>query len=66
MSFSEKLKTLRESKGMSHSALDAALSLIMGTCSSWENGYREPEEELLPEIAGFFGVKIGELTGASA
>jgi transcriptional regulator with XRE-family HTH domain len=37
-----------------------------GTVSNWENGYREPEEELLPDLASFFGVKVRELMGDAA
>ena len=66
MSFGEKFKALREAKGMPRAAVDEALSLMRGTVSNWENGYREPEEELLPEIARFFGVKIRDLAGNAA
>ena len=66
MSFGAKLKTLRESKGMPRAAVDEVLSLMRGTCSNWENGYREPEEELLPDLASLFGVRIRDLMGDAA
>lgn len=53
-------------KGMPRAAVDEALSLMRGTVSNWENGYRGPEEELLPELASFFGVKIRNLAGDAA
>ncbi len=66
MSFGTKLRILREAKGMPRASVDEALSLMRGTCSNRENGFEEPEEELLPEIAGFFGVGIRELAGGAA
>ena len=34
---------------------------IRFTFCNWENGYTEPEEDLLPYIAGFFGIKTKDL-----
>ena len=62
MSFGAKLKILREAKGMPRAAVDEVFSLMRGTCSNWENGFSEPEEELMEDIARFFGVRIHELT----
>ena len=53
MSFGTKFRILREKKGMPRTSCDEIFSLMRGTVSNWENGYAEPEEELLPEIAGF-------------
>ena len=61
MSFGAKFKTLREAKGMPRASCDEIFSLMRGTVSNWENGYAEPEEELIPDIASFFGVKIRDL-----
>ena len=66
MSFGDRLRNLRESKGMPRAAIDELFSLMRGTCSNWENGYAKPEEELLPDIARFFGVKIRDLAGEMA
>ena len=63
MSFGAKIRILRESKGMSRTCCDEILNVMHGTVSNWENGYAEPEEELLPVIAGFFGIRIRDLTG---
>ena len=35
---------------------------MRGTCSNWENGFSEPEDELIEDIAAFFGVRIRDLT----
>ena len=66
MSFGAKFRSLREAKGMPQASCDEIFDLMRGTVSNWENGYSEPEEELLPEIAGFFGVRIRDLTGDAA
>ncbi len=62
MSFGMKFRILRERKGMPRTSCDEVLHLMHGTVSNWENGYAEPEEDLLPDIASFFGVKIRDLT----
>ena len=61
MSFGTKFRILREAKGMPQAGCDEVFNLMRGTVSNWENGYAAPEEELLPDIAGFFGVKIRDL-----
>ncbi len=66
MSFGAKFKTLREAKGMPRAGIDELFSLMPGTVANWENGYREPEEELLPDLASFFGVRIRDLMGDAA
>ena len=63
MSFGTKLRVLREARGMPRAAVDEVFSLLRGTCSNWENGFREPEVELIPELARFFGVRIRDLVG---
>ena len=62
MSFGTKFRILREKKGMPRASCDEIFSLMHGTVSNWENGYAEPEEDLLPDIADFFGVTIWALT----
>ena len=66
MSFGAKLKNLREARGLPRAGIDEVFNLMPGTVSNWENGYREPEEELLPDLASFFGVKVIELMGDAA
>ena len=66
MSFGAKFRSLREAKGMPQASCDEIFNLMRGTVSNWENGYREPEEELLPDIASFFGVRIRDLIGDAA
>jgi len=66
MSFGAKFKLLREAKGMPRAGIDELFQLTPGTVSNWENGYREPEEELLPDLASFFGVRIRDLMADAA
>ena len=61
MSFGTKFRILREAKGMPRTSCDEIFNLMHGTVSNWENGYEEPEEELLCDIAGFFGIKVRDL-----
>lgn len=62
MSFGTKFRILREQRGMPRAGCDEVFNLMRGTVSNWENGFDEPEEDLLPDIASFFGVKIRDLT----
>ena len=62
MSFGMKFRILREKKGMPRASCDEILGLTSGTVANWENGYAEPETELLPDIASFFDVTIWALT----
>ena len=62
MGFQHKFRQLREDRGLSLAAADEAFGLMRGTCSNWENGFSEPEDELMEDIAVFFGVRIRDLT----
>ena len=62
MGFKHKFRELREKRGISPAAADEIFGLMRGTCSNWENGFSEPEEELLEDLARFFGVRLHELT----
>ena len=61
MSFGANFKRLRESKGLPRAGVDELFNLMPGTVSNWENGFREPEKKLLPDLASFFGVRIKDL-----
>ena len=66
MSFGARFKVLRESKGLPRAGIDELFNLMPGTVSNWENGFREPEEDLLPGLASFFGVRIKDLMDDAA
>ena len=57
----KKLRELREAKGITAAGLDEYLGVPRGTCVSWENGFSEPEEELIEDLAGYFRVSVKEL-----
>ncbi len=58
MLFGSKLKAIREERGLTRAGIEEALNLIQGTVSNWENGFREPEEELLPALASLLGTEL--------
>ena len=62
MSFGTKFRILREMKRLSQADCDEIFDLTRGTISNWENGHADPDIELLPDIASFFGVTIWALT----
>lgn len=62
MSFGTKFRILREMKRLSQADCDEIFDLTRGTVYNWENGHADPDIELLPDIAGFFGVTIWALT----
>ena len=66
MSFGAKFRVLREAKGLPRAGIDEWFNLMPGTVSNWENGFQAPEEELLPDLASFFGVRISDLTDEAA
>jgi len=59
LSFSTKLKELRESKGLSQEELAAKLNIPRSSITHYENNDdRLPRKSRLLEIANFFGVSI--------
>ena len=56
--FSKKLKELRESKGMSQSALAEALEISRGSISFYENGERVPDILVLCKVSNFRASKF--------
>lgn len=61
MEFSEKLKDLRNSKGISQSKLAADIHISRSAVAKWENGLGLPNDESLKMLAEYFGVGVGEL-----
>ena len=63
MLFSERLRELRQNKGLSQSQLADALNISKSAISMYELGKREPDFETLEGIADFFNVDINYLIG---
>jgi transcriptional regulator with XRE-family HTH domain len=66
VSFSKKLKGLREQKGLSQEALAEKLNIPRSTVTNYENSdNRMPRNKRLKEIASFFGVTVDYLMDRS-
>ena len=61
MEFNEKLKELRNSRGLTQEELAEALFVSRTAISKWESGRGYPSIDSLKEISGFFCVTIDEL-----
>lgn len=61
--FSNRLKELRESKGLSQKDLAQAFGLSQSTVGNWESGSREPNFKTIKELADFFDVSTDFLLG---
>ena len=57
----EKIRALREAKGLSQTELAEALGVDQTTISAWENGKAEPTLFNLRRLADLLGVKPGDL-----
>jgi len=60
--FADKLKTLRERRGLSQSELADKLFVTRQAVSKWERGAGMPDIPSLQKIATFFNVTIDDLT----
>ena len=58
-----KLKALREKKGMSQAELARVLDVAQQTVASWERENSSPNYDILLKIAAFFNVSTDELLG---
>ena len=57
----EKIRALRETKGLSQAELAEALGLDQTTVSAWERGISEPTLFNLRRLAAVLGVEPGDL-----
>ena len=64
--FSEKLKALRKSHGMTQTTLAELLGKQKSTVSNYETGYAPPTYDTLQKLAVIFNVSIDELTNPPA
>lgn len=61
--FSERLKELRTSKGLTMEQLGNAIESTRGTISNLENGNKKPSLDMLIKLADYFDVSIDYLVG---
>lgn len=59
--FGNRLKILRERKGLSQSDLATKFNISASTIGMYEQGLREPNIERLNQLAEFFGVSLDYL-----
>ena len=63
--FQERVKKLRQEKGISQIELANTIEVTNDTISLWERGLRRPENKQLKKLSEFFDVSIAYLTGSS-
>ena len=61
--FAERLKKLREARGMSQVEFAEKMNTAQTTIGNYEAGKREPSFDRLSEMATFFGVSLDYLVG---
>lgn len=66
LNFGANLKTLRRGRDMTQEELAEALGLSAQAISRYETNAAYPDIEMLPVIAGFFGVTVDSVLGVSA
>jgi len=60
---SEKLKQLRKLKGVSQKVVAAAIGVTLSAYSNYEQGIREPSNEILKNLCRYFDVSADYLLG---
>lgn len=63
MTLGEKIKQLRENKGISQPQLAEKLGVSFKTISSWEINRTEPNVGMLIKLAEYFNTSIDEISG---
>ena len=61
--FAERLKKLRESRGLSQDSFAKQFNLATNTIGMYEGGHREPNIDKLNQFATFFNVSLDYLVG---
>lgn len=61
--FGQRLKELREEKGLLNKELAKEINVEPATITNWEKGNRTPKEDLLIKIADYFDCSLDYLLG---
>jgi len=59
----ERLKELREEKGLTQAQLGKEIGVVQRAISHYEKGYREPDYKTLKKLCNFFEVTSDYLLG---
>ena len=62
----ERIRQLREARGMTQVELAAELCVTKQAVSNWENNNIQPSVETVVALADFFGVSVDDLLGRSS
>ena len=65
MKFPERLKSIRDDKGITQKHLAEVLNITISTISHYENGTREPSIEILIQMAEVLNVSVDYLVGST-
>jgi len=65
MALKERLKELRNEKGITQEELSNYLNVSRSTIAGYETGKRKPEYETLQKLANYFNVSLDYLLGSS-
>lgn len=60
-----RVKELREERGLKQTEMGATLGISQATISNWERGVHDPDNEALMLLSGFFDASIDYLLGNS-
>ncbi|MDO5378904.1 MAG: helix-turn-helix transcriptional regulator [Clostridia bacterium] len=63
LKLSENIQAMRRARRMTQEQLAEAMGVSIGAVSKWENALSNPDVELIPEIAEFFGTSVDVLLG---
>lgn len=63
MDFAKRIKNLREEKKHTQAEVATRLGIARTTYASYEQGFREPDNDMLKKIAEYFDVTIDFLVG---
>jgi len=63
--FAQRLKLLREKKGINQSALAKEIEVSQSTVGNWEAGTRIPDISMMKRLSDYFDVSIDYLLGGS-
>ena len=61
MDIGNRIKELRNAKGLTQQSLARNIGISTSTIAMWEIGSREPNLESLDKLAQIFGITLGEL-----